>query len=233
MSTDDAGRPENPGRTVGIKQVAAHAGVSPGTVSNVLNRPERVAAATRARVERAIRELGFVRNGSASTLRAGHSSTIGLMVLDLGNPFFTDVARGVEDTASERGYAVILSSSGESNEREQRNLRVFAEQRVRGVLLTPVGDDGETADRLRERNVPVVLLDHPTPRANQCSVAVDDVAGGEPAVGELLDGGARTLAFVTGPTVLRQCADRRKGALRALRAAGPAARRCARWPSGR
>ncbi|MFF5262745.1 LacI family DNA-binding transcriptional regulator [Actinomadura viridis] len=204
---------------MGIKQVAEHAGVSPGTVSNVLNRPERVAAATRARVERSIRELGFVRNGSASTLRAGHSSTIGLMVLDLANPFFTDVARGVEDVASERGYAVLLSSSAESGEREQHNIRVFAEQRVRGVLLTPVGDDGQNADRLSERGVPVVLLDHPTPRANQCSVAVDDVAGGELAVGQLLAEGARTLTFVTGPAALRQCADRRKGALRALRAA--------------
>jgi len=216
VSTDDTGHRG----AVGIKQVARHAGVSPGTVSNVLNRPERVAAATRERVEAAIRELGFVRNGSASTLRAGHSSTIGLMVLDLANPFFTDLARGVEDVASERGYAVILSSSGESDERERRNIRVFAEQRVRGVLVTPVGDDGEKADLLRERDVPVVLLDHPTPRANQCSVAVDDVAGGELAVGHLLASGARTLAFVTGPAALRQCADRRKGALRALRAAG-------------
>ncbi|QKG20460.1 LacI family DNA-binding transcriptional regulator [Actinomadura verrucosospora] len=232
MSTDDTGRPQastaagaaggngGNGATVGIKQVAAHAGVSPGTVSNVLNRPERVAAATRARVEQAIVELGFVRNGSASTLRAGHSSTIGLMVLDLANPFFTDVARGVEDVASERGYAVILSSSGESDEREQRNLRVLAEQRVRGVLLTPVGDEGGNADRLRDRGVPVVLLDHPTPRANQCSVAVDDVAGGELAVTHLLEDGARTLGFVTGPPGLRQCADRRRGALRALRSAG-------------
>ncbi|MEU6034786.1 substrate-binding domain-containing protein [Actinomadura sp. NPDC047616] len=205
--------------TVGIKQVARHAGVSPGTVSNVLNRPERVAPATRARVEQVIRELGFVRHGSASTLRAGHSRTVGLMVLDLSNPFFTEVARGVEDAASEHGYAVLLSSSAESDEREQRNLRVFAEQRVRGVLVTPV-DDGRQADRLRERDIPVVLLDHPTPRANQCSVAVDDVAGGELAVGRLLEDGARSLGFVTGPSALRQCADRRKGALRALRAAG-------------
>jgi DNA-binding LacI/PurR family transcriptional regulator len=206
--------------TVGIKQVAEHARVSPGTVSNVLNRPERVAPATRARVERSIRELGFVRNGSASTLRAGHSSTVGLMVLDLANPFFTDVARGVEDVASERGYAVLLSSSAESSERERRNIRVLAEQRVRGVLVTPVGDDGQNADLLRDRGVAVVLLDHPTPRANQCSVAVDDVAGGELAAGHLLAEGARTIAFVTGPSALRQCADRRKGALRALRSAG-------------
>ncbi|WP_230421028.1 LacI family DNA-binding transcriptional regulator [Actinomadura soli] len=220
MSADGTGRPENARGTAGIKQVAAHAGVSAGTVSNVLNRPERVAETTRARVEEAIRALGFVRNGSASTLRAGHSTTIGLMVLDLANPFFADVARGVEETAGERGHAVILASSGESGERERRSLRVLAEQRVRGVLLTPVGDGGEAAARLRERNVPVVLLDHPTPRAGQCSVAVDDVAGGELAAGELLAGGARTLAFVTGPAALRRCADRRAGALRALRTAG-------------
>jgi LacI family transcriptional regulator len=207
-------------QAVGIKQVALHAGVSPGTVSNVLNRPERVAEETRIRVQQAIRELGFVRNGSASTLRAGQSSTIGLMVLDLGNPFFTDVARGVEDTVSERGYAVILSSSGGSEEREQRNLLVFAEQRVRGVLITPVEDDGAYADRLRDRGIAVVLLDHPTQTAGQCSVAVDDVAGGELAVAHLLAEGARSIAFVTGPAALRQCADRRMGALRALKASG-------------
>jgi LacI family transcriptional regulator len=207
-------------QAVGIKQVALHAGVSPGTVSNVLNRPERVAEETRIRVQQAIRELGFVRNGSASTLRAGQSSTIGLMVLDLGNPFFTDVARGVEDTVSERGYAVILSSSGGSEEREQRNLLVFAEQRVRGVLITPVEDDGAYADRLRDRGIAVVLLDHPTQTAGQCSVAVDDVAGGELAVAHLLAEGARSITFVTGPAALRQCADRRMGALRALKASG-------------
>ncbi|WP_119730923.1 LacI family DNA-binding transcriptional regulator [Thermomonospora amylolytica] len=206
--------------TVGIKEVARHAGVSPGTVSNVLNRPERVAPATRARVEQAIRELGFVRNASASTLRAGQSSTIGLMILDLGNPFFTDVARGVEEVASERGYAVILASSGGSHDKERRHLTVLAEQRVRGVLITPVDEQDDHVELLRQRGVAVVLLDHPTPRANQCSVAVDDVTGGELAVRHLLEQGTRDIALVTGPSSLRQCADRRKGALRALRAAG-------------
>ncbi|WP_449062653.1 LacI family DNA-binding transcriptional regulator [Planomonospora algeriensis] len=123
--------------TVSIKEVAARAGVSPGTVSNVLNRPAKVAAATRERVEEAIRELGFVRHGSASTLRAGHSRTLGLSVIDIGNPFFTDVAAGIEDAASERGYAVILGNSAGSRAKEERNLRVLAEQRVRGVLIIP------------------------------------------------------------------------------------------------
>jgi LacI family transcriptional regulator len=214
------GQAARPG-TVGIKQVARLAGVSPGTVSNVLNRPERVAAATKLKVEAAIRELGFVRNGSASTLRAGQGRTIGLMVLDFGNPFFTDMARGVEDACSERGYAVILSSSAASTEREERNVLMLAEQRVRGVLITPVDESTASAtrlDRLRERGVAAVMLDHIATRPYQCAVAVDDVVGGELAVAHLLARGARDIAYITGPLTIRQCDDRRTGALRALAA---------------
>ncbi|MEV4089373.1 LacI family DNA-binding transcriptional regulator, partial [Nonomuraea fuscirosea] len=161
---------------VSIKDVAAHAGVSPGTVSNVLNRPGKVAPATRERVEAAIDELGFVRHGSASTLRAGHSRTIGLSVIDIGNPFFTEVAAGVEDVASEVGYAVILGNSAGSVDKEDRNLRVLAEHRVRGVLITPSGEDPARLDRLRGHGISVVLVDHPAHRPDQCAVAVDDVA---------------------------------------------------------
>jgi len=205
--------------TVGIKDVARRAGVSPVTVSNVLNRPERVAAETRSRVERAIRELGFVRNGSASTLRAGQSRAIGLVVLDVGNPFFVEVARGVEDVVSDRDHAVILCNSGESPDKEARNLRVLAEQRVRGVLITPAADDTSGLRRLHERGVAVVFVDHPA-SGEVCSVAVDDVAGGELAVGHLIANGARRLAFVSGPAAIRQCSDRRRGALRALETSG-------------
>ncbi|MCO5988199.1 substrate-binding domain-containing protein [Actinoallomurus spadix] len=209
--------------TVGIKEVAQRAGVSPGTVSNVLNRPERVAVATRARVQQAIRELGFVRNGSAATLRAGQSRAIGLVVLDVGNPFFVEVARGVEDVVSDRDHAVILCNSGESPGREARNLRVLAEQRVRGVLITPADEDLSMLEGLRDRGVAVVLVDHPA-TGDLCSVSVDDVAGGDLAVTHLLDRGAERLAYVTGPLGIRQCVERRKGARRALRNAGLPAR---------
>ncbi|MFI7637064.1 LacI family DNA-binding transcriptional regulator [Nonomuraea sp. NPDC049400] len=205
---------------VSIKDVAAHAGVSPGTVSNVLNRPGKVAPATRERVEAAISELGFVRHGSASTLRAGHSRTIGLSVIDIGNPFFTEVAAGVEDVASELGYAVILGNSAGSQDKEDRNLRVLAEHRVRGVLITPSGEDPGRLDRLRERGISVVLVDHPAHRPDQCAVAVDDVAGGRAAVTHLLAKGARSVAYVTGPLTIRQCVERREGAKAAMRTAG-------------
>ncbi|NUT42240.1 MAG: substrate-binding domain-containing protein [Thermoactinospora sp.] len=202
--------------TVSIKEVAEHAGVSPGTVSNVLNRPDKVAAATRSRVEAAIRELGFVRHGSASTLRAGHSRTIGLSVIDIGNPFFTDVAAGVEDVASELGYAVILGNSAGSRVKEERNLLVLAEQRVRGVLITPSDEDLARLDRLRERGIHVVLVDHPPHRPDQCSVAVNDLAGGRAAVEHLVARGSERVAYVTGPLTIRQCQDRLAGAQLAL-----------------
>src|SRR5512132_763263 len=127
-----------PATSSSIRDVATQAGVSVGTVSNVLNRPEVVAPATRARVEEAIATLGFVRNESARQLRAGHSRTLGLVVLDVSNPFFTDVARGVEDAADAAGLAVILCNSDEKAERERRYLDLLEQHRVHGILITPV-----------------------------------------------------------------------------------------------
>src|SRR6202162_3793290 len=121
---------------VSIREVAAHAGVSVATVSNVLTRPNIVAKPTRERVQASISELGFVRNESARQLRAGRSRTIGLVVLDVANPFFTDVARGVEDEASKSGLSVILCNSDDKQDRETRYLELLEEQRVQGVLIT-------------------------------------------------------------------------------------------------
>lgn len=205
--------------TASIREVARRAGVSPGTVSNVLNRPERVAPRTRERVQRAIRDLGFVRHGSASTLRAGHSRTIGLSVTDLGDPFFLGVAAGIEDATSRLGYAMILGNSAGSQAKEERNLLLLAEQRVRGVLITPVGDDPGRLDRLRDRGIGVVLVDHPAHRPDQCSAAIDDVAGGRTAVAHLLERGARRIGHVTGPLRVRRHRERHEGAVQALRAA--------------
>jgi LacI family transcriptional regulator len=95
-----------------IKEVAERAGVSIGTVSNVLNRPEVVGEPIRQRVLQAITELGYVRNESARQLRAGRSRSIGLVVLDVANPFFTDVARGAEAVAEAKGIVVTLYNSG-------------------------------------------------------------------------------------------------------------------------
>jgi LacI family transcriptional regulator len=205
---------------VSIRDVAAHASVSVGTVSNVLNRPEIVAQSTRDRVNAAIKALGFVRNESARQLRAGRSRTIGLVVLDVANPFFTDVARGVEDEASRSGLSVILCNSDEKLPKETRYLELLEEHRVQGILITPVAGADERLARLQSRGTPVVLLDSRSLTGNQCSVAVDDVLGGDMAVSHLLELGHERVAYVGGPFSLRQVADRLDGAVRAVRRAG-------------
>jgi len=205
-----------------IKDVAQHANVSIGTVSNVLNRDHLVAPHTAERVHRAITELGFVRHESARHLRGGRSRAVGLVVLDITNPFFTDVARGAEDAANEAGLSVILCDTDGDEEKERRYLRLLAEQRVRGVLIVPAGTGGDHLGRLRDHGIPTVLLDRCASGSAQCSVSVDDVAGGYMAVEHLLGLGHRRIAFVgTGST--RQVDDRRQGAARALSESGRAA----------
>ena len=203
-----------------IREVAKRAGVSLGTVSNVLNRPDIVAEETRERVRAAIAEIGFVRNGSARQLRAGISQHIGLVVLDVANPFFTEVARGVEDLANQAGYVVILCNSDDSVDKENHYLHVLEEQRTQGVLITPVQSDASYLQRFRQHGIAVVLLDRPSRIKDLCSVAVDDVRGGELAAAHLLEGGHKHIGFVHGPLSIRQIADRRRGMVRAIKAAG-------------
>jgi LacI family transcriptional regulator len=202
---------------LGIKAVAARAGVSVGTVSKVLNQPESVRETTRDKVNAAISEIGYVRNESARQLRAGRSRTIGLVVLDVANPFFTDVARGVENEASRAGLAVILCNSDDQEHKERRYLDSLEEHRVSGVLITPVGDTEPMLARLRRWGIPVVLVDSRSPSHGQCSVAVDDALGGDRAMSHLLAGGHERIAYLAGPPSIRQVADRLNGAVEALR----------------
>lgn len=193
-----------------IKEVARHAGVSVGTVSNVLNRPEIVAAATRERVLQAIEELGFVRNEAARHLRAGRSRAVGLVVLDVANPYFTDVARGVEELADSHDIMVVLCNSGEREDRERRHVAQLEEQRVLGILISPVETDNRYLEQLGERGTPVVLVDRGAGE-HHCSVAVDDFMGGRLAGAHLVEQGHRHIVFVGGPSSIKQVADRRSG----------------------
>ncbi len=203
--------------TTSIRDVARRAGVSLGTVSNVLNRPDQVGPASREKVLTAIAELGFVRNESARQLRAGTSRTLGLVVLDIANPFFTDVARGVEDVANAAGLSVILCNSDDRPAKEATYLDLLAEQRVQGVLITPTADLSPRLDVLRRRGTPVVLVDRRATAPGQCSVAVDDVLGGRLAADHLMERGHRRLAFVGGSSRLPQIEERYAGVVTAVR----------------
>ncbi|NGO78886.1 LacI family transcriptional regulator [Streptomyces sp. YC504] len=204
----------------GIKDVAKHAGVSVGTVSNVINHPDMVAEETRKRVRAAIERLGYVRSESARQLRAGRSRIMALLVLDMGNPFFVDVARGAERAARKAGLGVMVCNSAQSPQEEADYLGLFAEQRVRGVLLTPADATGRNIEAFRRHNIPFVLVDRVAEGVTECSVSVDDIQGGALAVRHLVDAGHRSIAYVSGPSDLNQVRDRRQGALNALAEAG-------------
>lgn len=207
-------------RSASVKDVAAAAGVSLGTVSNVLNRPDRVSDATRRRVEQAMAELGFVRNESARQLRAGRSHTLAYVMLDAGNPFFTDVAAGIELAAEAAGLALFLCNSDSRIEREASYLTHLEQQRVQGILVTPVDPDAASLVALAQRGTPVVVVDRVRREQALCSVAVDDVLGGRLAVEHLIDRGHRRVAFVGGPPTIGQVRDRLDGARKAWAEAG-------------
>ncbi len=205
---------------VRMKDVAAHASVSLGTVSNVLNRPEVVSPKTRSRVEQAIDELGFVPNAPARQLRAGRTKVLGLLVPDISNPFFTEVARGVEDAALEAGYVVILCNSDEQAEREDRYLAVLESQRVGGILITPARKGLKPLSRLISNGTAVALLDNEEATQDVCSASVDDRLGGRLAAEHIIDLGHPSIVWLAGPGDIPQVAEREAGIMAAANAAG-------------
>ncbi len=200
--------------------MATHAGVSPGTVSNVLNHPELVREATRDRVLASMAALGYVRNEAARHLRSGSTRTLAMIVLDAWNPFFADVARGVEDIAVAQGWTVLLANSHRSTEREALYLREFAERRVAGLLVSPHADLAASLQALRRGGIESVLLDARASDPEGLSVSVDDVEGGRLAASHLLGLGHREIAFGGDPATVSHVRDRLEGVRVALRDAG-------------
>jgi LacI family transcriptional regulator len=160
---------------------------------------------------------GFVRSTAAHQLRVGRSHTIGVVVLDIANPFFAEMVRGAEHVLRQLNYVLMLCSSNESADREQRYLRVLEEHRVDGILISPIESDLGRVAALVARGIPSVLLDMDGSSHGLCSVAVDNVRGAELAADHLFELGHRRIAFVNGPAAIRQCLDRSEGALHSVR----------------
>jgi len=200
------------GRTPSVKDVARSAGVSLGTVSNVMNRPEVVSPGTRERVERAMVELGFVRNESARQLRAGTSRTLAYVMLDGTNPFFHDVAQGIELAAEDADLSLFICNSNSRAEREEVHLDRLMQQRVQGILITPVNPEASYLAEISRRGIPMVIVDRVGVGGVFCSVAVDDVLGGRIAVEHLAEQGHTRVAVVGGPESIGQVRERLEGA---------------------
>lgn len=204
-----------------IRDVARLAGVSVATVSNVVNEPERVSAALRDRVEKAISALNYAPRAAARSLRKQSSGLIGLIVADITNPFFTELVRAIEVVASARGYSVLLCNSDEDAGREARALELLRSQWVDGIILaatgTPSAGRGELLSRLR---VPVVLVDRGLDGLGFDSVVLDNRLAALQATAHLLALGHRRIGLISGPSGLSTGADRQAGYREALLAQG-------------
>ncbi len=203
-----------------ISEVAKRAGVSTMTVSRVINGTGYTSAETRARVESAIDELGYVPNALARQLRSKQTKTIALIVSDISNPFFTTIARGVEDFFVGHGFTVMYCNSDESEVEEEHYLLALIERQVDGILLVPARSSGESFRLLKAHKVPVVVLDRRVDADEVDSVRCDSEAGAYALGRHLLELGHRRIAVLTGRTTVSTSIDRVAGVRRALEEAG-------------
>lgn len=195
---------------VTIHDVAKQANVSVATVSRYLNQKGYVGKKSREAIEKAIKELHFVPNNIARTLSTKQSNLIGLIVPDIQNPFFPELARAVEDTAYKHGYTVVLCNSDENHEKEQQYLQTLSQKYVAGVILTSTYEGIDP-----KINIPVVALDRQVGE-NIPLVATNNVFGMELATNHLLQCGATHLLFLKGPKQLISSDERLQGFLKAI-----------------
>jgi len=203
-----------------IQDVAKKAGVAPMTVSRVINQSGYVSAEVRARVLAVVEELGYMPNTLARSLRIRRTHTLALILTDITNPFFTTLARGVEDAASKAGYTVLFGNTDESEEKEKHYLETILQKRVDGILLVPAGGSALSVERILQHRTPLVLLDrHVTGEAVDV-VRSDSEDGAYRLTRLLLDLGHRQISLLNGPPSVSTAADRAAGFCRAMRESG-------------
>lgn len=208
------------GPTTTIRDVAARAAVSAATVSRVLNGRVDVAPDLRDRVLDAVAELSYRPNGAARSLRTRATTVLGLIISDITNPFFTSMVRGVEDSAQEAGYSVVLANTDEDLDKERRYVEVAAAEQMAGVVLSPASSTQTSIGYLIERNIPVVTIDRRLRGAPVDSVTVNNFRAAFEATEHMIEQGCRRIGFVAGPVTTTTGSRRLAGYKAALRAAG-------------
>lgn len=210
-----------------IRDVAAVANVSLGSISNYLTDKKPVSAEARARIEAAIAELGFIPNEAARIMRGGRSHAIGFVIPDAGNPFLTEVARGIEDVAILAGYVVVSCNTDGDRAREAHYARALSEMRVAGAVVMAMSTSEKHLQKLHASGAAVVVIGHSHLSSAFPTIEIDNVHGGYLAMRHLLDRGHHDMVFLGGPGAAPQIDDRFAGCVRALVEAGrdPAALR--------
>jgi DNA-binding LacI/PurR family transcriptional regulator len=204
------------------KELAKLAGVSSGTVSNVISGASTVSERSRQKVLDAIRVLNYQPNLIARSLRTNRTHTLGIVVPDITIPFFPKIIRGAESAARERGYFLIVLDSESSMTREADMIALLRAQRVEGILLVAAGGEKFSPERTASLtlNSPVVCLDRLPLDLEVDSVCVDDCGAAEMGIAHLMAMGHRRIAVITGPLTLQNEQERLRGYRQALEQGG-------------
>ena len=203
-----------------LQEVAKRAGVSPITVSRVVNQTGYFSGATRERVQQAVAELGYMPNTLARSLRSKRTNTLGLILTDITNPFFTTLARGVEDAASAAGFTVVFCNTDESETKELRYTQMLLEKRVDGILLVPARSSLASVELARKHKTPLVALDRAQPGAGVDVVRCDTEDGAYRLTKLLLGLRHRRIVALTGPRDNPTAQERAAGYRRAMAEVG-------------
>jgi LacI family transcriptional regulator/LacI family repressor for deo operon, udp, cdd, tsx, nupC, and nupG len=210
-----------------LQEVARRAKVSIATVSRVLNKSDKVVPGTRAVVEQALRDLGYRPSRVARRLRmnSGRAHLVGLIIPDIQNPFYAEIARGVEDAAYASEYALILCNSDENLDKERFYLDVMSAESVDGIVLPPFDDTDLAVAEMVKTGIPVVCVDRSHAKVKTDLVEVDNYQGALEAVRHLIEKGHRSIALIEGRTQVSTSRERRRGYLDALATHGIAVRK--------
>ncbi|MBZ9780860.1 LacI family transcriptional regulator [Pseudomonas sp. REP124] len=203
-----------------IKDVAALAGISYTTVSHVVNKTRPVSEEVRIKVEAAIKTLDYVPSAVARSLKAKTTATIGLLVPNSLNPYFAELARGIEDYCERNGYCVILCNSDDDPDKQRSYLRVLLEKRIDGLIVASAGGDSGLAEGLAGVRTPMVIVDRGLEGVDADLVRIDHEYGAYLATRHLLELGHRDIATISGPAATSVAQMRLAGFCRALKDAG-------------
>ncbi|MFJ4196810.1 LacI family DNA-binding transcriptional regulator [Pseudomonas sp. NPDC089534] len=203
-----------------IKDVAALAGISYTTVSHVVNKTRPVSEEVRLKVEAAIKSLDYVPSAVARSLKAKTTATIGLLVPNSLNPYFAELARGIEDYCERNGYCVILCNSDDDPEKQRNYLRVLLEKRIDGLIVASAGGDDGLVQGLSGVKTPMVIVDRGLDGVDADLVRIDHEYGAYLATRHLLELGHRDIATIGGPVSTSVAKMRLAGFRRAMDEAG-------------
>jgi LacI family transcriptional regulator len=203
-----------------LRDVAARAGVSPATVSRTLNGDERVDPELQQRVRDAVSELGYRRNMLARNLRRQRLDAIGVIVSDIENPHFSEIVKVIEEEGFRLGYRVVVCATNESAEKQSAYLRMLADERVAGVIISPSDPEGAEVGELLDAGIPVVAIDREVSDGRADTVIVDNVRGLIDATQLLIDAGHTSIAYIGGRRGVETSSERLAGYQQAMRRAG-------------